>query len=209
MKETRLIAGTQLRAMQGKAMRISGMAARYNVPTVIGNKNSKGSFREIIARGAFRNSLRSSDTALLLNHDPNKILGRVSAKTLQLRETDEGLAFEATLPDTTDGHDCYENIRAGNLNGCSFGFRMDYGDDDWDVETDERGKRMARRTIKNIAALDDVSVVVFPAYDGTSVHARSKNLSEVVIPKKFVVEATEAEAVEVIARRRALLNSIL
>src|SRR5262249_7616398 len=106
--------------------------------------------------------------------------------------------------DSEDGRNAYASIKRGDMSECSFGFTCDEGDDSWDVETDERGKRMARRTVRNIAVLSDVSAVTFPAYDKTNIHAREQR-SEVVIPEKFIVEP-ETDSIEAIERRRQLLN---
>src|SRR5262249_20181730 len=146
IRENRVVLGGNLRAASStNEMRISGMAARYDVPTIIGSESGKGAFREIIAPGAFSYAVNAKqDTRFYINHNPNRIMGRVSAGTLQLRDTADGLAFSAILPNTEDGRSVYESIKRGDMNECSFGF--DDCDDDWSVE-DIEGRRMPSRRI--------------------------------------------------------------
>ena len=123
------------------------------------------------------------------------MLGRVGAGTLKLTPDQKGLRFEVTLPDTNYANDLYENVRSGNMGGCSFALDSGDIDDDWDnreagdgneISTGEydegRGlldkvkdkvKSFLVRTIKKFRALKDVSIVSDPAYTGTSVNARS------------------------------------
>jgi HK97 family phage prohead protease len=218
--ETRIVRG-EVRAvgMTGKAMRVSGMAARYNNPTVI--QQGRTAFKEILLPGAFRKAVYAKqDTAFLINHDPNKLLGRVSSGTLRLQDTADGLHFECDFPDTEAARDAYASIQRGDMHGCSFKFATEPGDDEWSVER-KADKAVAVRKIRNVAALDDVSAVTFPAYPNTSVNARSgfgdahfefENRSSIVIPAGLVVdedEIDEVDSVEAIARRRQLLNIAL
>jgi HK97 family phage prohead protease len=194
-------------------MRLAGMAARYDKPTVIGAKN--GRYVERIMPGAFRSALkRGDDIALLLNHDPSKLMARVSAGTLRLHEVSSGLAFEADLPDTEYARDAYTSVKRGDLNGCSFGFGP--CEDDWDSEgvdpEDQRGRRLPRRSIRNFKQVSDVSVVTFPAYKGTSVEARNVTIgeqrSQIIIPTTLVVpEVPDSDDVRI--RRRVLLYNVL
>jgi HK97 family phage prohead protease len=108
--------------------------------------------------------------AFLINHDPNKLFGRVSSGTLRLQDTSEGLSFECDFPDTQAARDAYASIQRGDMHGCSFKFGTDTGDDEWSIENDtERGRKVAVRKIRNVSVLDDVSAVTFPAYPNTSV----------------------------------------
>jgi HK97 family phage prohead protease len=205
--ETRIIVG-QVRAVAGKAMRVSGLAARYNSPAKIGKR-----FVEKLAPGAFRSAVQSKqDTKFLINHDVNRLMGSVAAGTLRLRETNDGLEFDADLPDTEDARNAYAAIERGDMHQCSFGFDCDKEDEQWEMgdDPDDRAKRMAHRTIKNIRVLSDVSAVTFPAYSATHVQARSaeeiENRSDVVVPAEFIVKEPETDSVEAIARRRQLLG---
>ena len=55
---------------------LSGYAALFNTETVIA-----GLFREVIAPGAFTESLKTADVVARFNHDENRLLGRTSAGT--------------------------------------------------------------------------------------------------------------------------------
>jgi hypothetical protein len=60
--------------------------------------------------------------------------------------------------------DLYASVQRQDIKDCSFAFLVPKGGDEWD------GKE---RTLRNVE-LKDVSVVVHPAYPGTSATARSK-----------------------------------
>lgn len=119
-------------------------------------------FREKIDPGAFKKTIRNDEIVALFNHDPNFVLGRNSANTLNLKEDDIGLRVEITPPDTQWARDLRESMRRGDINGMSFAFMAD--DDDWDDDL---------RTLKKVT-LRDVSPVTFPFYEGTDIAVRSR-----------------------------------
>lgn len=195
----------ELRAVQeGKAKKLVGYAATFNQTSKPIFSARFGWFRERILPGAFDSAVRkgcadgceckSCSIVANINHDENQIIGRVGAGTLKLTPDDKGLRFVVTLPDTTYANDLYENVRAGNMGGCSFAFRSDDLDDEWDERQGDgneistgafdegRGlidkakaavKKFLMRRIKKFGTLLDVAVVATPAYKGTSVNARS------------------------------------
>lgn len=158
-------APAELRA-EGKGRRVSGHAA------VFGAKADIGQFTESLQRGCFRHALtrEGADPYLLWNHDSSAILARVSAGTLELREDETGLAFEATLANTRQADDVLELIRSKHLNGCSFAFTV--AGDSW---SEGRGSK-PHRTINQVGELFEVSVVTFPAYKEASVRGRVRRL---------------------------------
>jgi len=193
-------------------MRVSGVAAKYNNPTVI--QQGRTSFKEVLLPGAFRKAVDAKqDTAFLINHDRSRLpLGRVSSGTLRLRDAADGLHFECDFPDTEEARSAYVSIQRGDMHGCSFGFGTDTGDDEWSMERGADGKAVAVRKIRNISALEDVSAVTFPAYPNTSVNARSQefeNRSAIEIPAGLIVEEPETDSIEEIERRRRLFNIAL
>ncbi len=127
-----------------------------------------GGFREIIAPGAFRAAVNSSDVRCLVNHDPNKILGRSTSGTLRLEETSAGLEFVCDLPDTTYARDLMESMKRGDISQCSFGFTVDEGGQRW-----AKGDDGWTRTITAIKRLYDVSPVTYPAYPETGCALRA------------------------------------
>ena len=140
---------------------VKGYLAVYNQRSV-----DLGNFTEIVAPGAFTNSLKvNSDVRLLANHDWTKPLARTASGTLTLRDDTHGLGFTATLPDTTYARDLAESMSRGDVTGCSFGFNCD--DDDW-ANTDEG----VVRTLRAVSLMEG-SIVTNPAYNGTSVSLRS------------------------------------
>lgn len=131
---------------------IKGYAARFDSLS-----SDLGGFRERINKGAFSNTLRDNpDVFLLFGHEMNSVLARTTAGTLSLREDNSGLAFDATLPNTTLGNDVAENLRNGNLTEMSFGFNVD--DDEWD-QTDDGVIRSL-----NAVNLGEISIVPRGAY---------------------------------------------
>jgi len=147
-------------AVQATGRKLSGYIARFNTEARI------GPFTETIKRGAFRASLDSGrDILALLDHRPDCLLGRTKSGSLELREDSDGLAFSLTLPDTQAGRDLVALAERGDLGGCSFGFTVPSGGDEWD------GDRRELRTVD----LREVSVVQsWPAYEGTEIALRSK-----------------------------------
>jgi len=115
--EYRFLQNAELRA--SGAGRIEGFAAVFNQLS-----ENLGGFRERIRPGAFRNSLSVNDVVGLFNHDTGSVLGRVSARTMQLSETDVGLKTSIDLPATSLGRDVYEPVKRGDLKGMSFGFNI-------------------------------------------------------------------------------------
>jgi len=210
--EIRIVNGDVRCSMgSGKAMRVSGMAARYNSPTKIGTR--AGKFLEVIKRGAFRSSLAAKqDVAFLINHDPSRLMARVSSGTLRLKETDEGLLFDADFVDSEESRAAYASIQRGDMHQMSFGFDPDV-DADWDTDVDpeDRKSRMARRSIRNFNKVHDVSAVTFPAYPNTSVHARSAVVEQrsetIVIPEQILIATvTNKDAEKIIERRRRIFD---
>lgn len=127
---------------------------------------------ERISPGAFANAL-DADIRALVNHNTDLVLGRTSAGTLSLMEDDKGLYGEIKINDAdTDALNLYARVQRGDVSQCSFGFDIL----DEDAETDDSGK--THWTIKEVK-LYEVSVVTFPAYAGTSVTARKKDLEEI------------------------------
>ncbi|HXH52544.1 MAG TPA: HK97 family phage prohead protease [Sphingomicrobium sp.] len=161
-RETRATTGSlELRAA-GDASELgtaAGYAALFGVETDIG-----GWWREKIAPGAFAKSLRESDVVALHSHNTGRVVGRMKAGTLSLREDDKGLAFENALPDTSDGRDLNVQIERGDIAGMSFGFIT--RKQEWDETVDP-----PLRTILE-AELFEITYTAFPAYPDTSVGLR-------------------------------------
>ena len=146
---------------QNSPKKLSGYAIVWNTPS-----KDLGGFKEVVSPDALK-GVDLSNVLMLNDHDYTQVLASVKAGTLKLTPDDKGLYFEATLPDTTTANDVFANVKAGNLDSCSFSFDVDDGSDKW--EKDDQGN--ITRTINQIKDLFDVSVVAVPAYDSTNVDA--------------------------------------
>ena len=118
-----------------------------------------GGFREKIMPNAFDDVL-DNDVRAYFNHDPNYLLGRVSAGTLRLSVDEKGLKYELDIPKTTAGRDLKENLKNGNITQSSFAFTLGKDGDTW--ERSEDGSDL--RIINKVDRLYDVSPVSLPAY---------------------------------------------
>lgn len=132
-----------------------------------------------------------SDTPLKYNHqDITPILARVRNGSLKLTIDEKGLFMRAELIDTQQNKDFYKMVQAGLLDKMSFAFNV--------VDEDRNDLAMpATRYIRKIGRLFDVSIVDVPAYDGTSLQARSKAIAEARAQAEAEAEARalkEAEA---------------
>jgi len=151
----------EMRVTDDDKPRITGYAAKFGIFTDL------GWFREKIKKGAFDEALKTSDVRCLKNHDPNLILGRTTSETLRLESNSVGLKFDNDMPDTTTGKDTREEIRRGDISGCSFSFTVE--EEDWKHFKD----KPSDRTIVKVGRLFDVGPVTYPAYPDTTVAARS------------------------------------
>ena len=122
-------------------------------------------FKEIVRKGAFNESIGKDDIRALFNHDPNYVLGRNRAGTLELVEDEVGLRVRITPPDTSWARDLQASIRRGDITQMSIGFIVEEGK--WSTENG-----MDTREIRKVQ-LFDVSPVTFPAYTATDVGVRA------------------------------------
>jgi len=163
MRQIRTVPTTfETREEDDGALRISGYFAVYSSNYQLNSWES-----ESIAPGAFAESL-SGDVRALTNHDTTLVLGRNTAGTLQLREDSHGLWGDILInPKDLDAVNLYERVKRGDVNQCSFGFRIGA------EEADFRDDGTVHWTITRVDPLYEVSVCTFPAYEATSVNARS------------------------------------
>ena len=144
-------------------MVIEGYAAVFDSETLIGSED--WGFYESIDRGAFEGA-NMRDVPLKYNHsDAVPILARTRNNSLVLTVDDKGLFIRAELLDTQDSVDMYKRIKAGLIDKMSFAFTV--------KEEDVRNGRTPHRRITRFDRIFDVSVVDTPAYEDTSIYARS------------------------------------
>jgi HK97 family phage prohead protease len=161
MSTLEIRSGGDLRAVSpGK---LAGYAAVYN-----SQSQDLGGFVERILPGALKHSLSSPDNIrALLEHDPQRLLGRVGSRTLTLAEDSKGLYFELSLPDTSYARDLSVMVERGDISGCSFGFKVPKGGEHWEMRS---GQFM--RDLSEIQ-LHEITITSNPAYLDTSVAKRS------------------------------------
>lgn len=140
---------------------IEGYAATFDSQTVLYEIDGI-EYKEVIAKGAF-DGADLKDVVLVVDHE-GKPIARTKNNSLQLTVDNVGLKIRADLSNTQYAREVYEEIRQGLFDKMSFAFTV--ADESYDRET-------RTRTIKSIKRLYDVSVVTFPAYESTSVSARS------------------------------------
>lgn len=149
---------------------VEGYAAVFNQRILIWESEWSGwKYMEVIDRNAF-DGADMSDTVFKYNHgDIAMVLARASNNTLTMNTDDKGLRISADIIDTNNGTDVYKLIKRGDLNKMSFAFTVKN-----ERSESDRENKIYTRTITAFDKIYDVAVVDFPAYDGTSIQARSK-----------------------------------
>nr|WP_302937320.1 HK97 family phage prohead protease [Megamonas funiformis] len=149
---------------------VEGYAAVFNQRALIWESEWSGwKYMEVIDRNAF-DGADMSDTVFKYNHgDIAMVLARASNNTLTMNTDDKGLRISADIIDTNNGTDVYKLIKRGDLNKMSFAFTVKN-----ERSESDRENKIYTRTITAFDKIYDVAVVDFPAYDGTSIQARSK-----------------------------------
>ena len=143
------------------------------VPIVFGQHYDNGFWDETIAPGAL-DGTDLKDVRFLVNHNVDMIpLARSrnnnANSTMQMSVEPDGMHIRVDL-DTernSEARSLYSAVERGDISGMSFMFRVD--SDTWeDLESEK-----PRRTITGISKVYEVSAVTWPAYEQTSLEARS------------------------------------
>ena len=147
---------------------LEGIPIVYDTATDIG-----GMWKEIIDRGAL-DQADLKDVRFLVNHDVDSIpLARSrnnnENSTMQMTVEEDGLHVRVDLD--TEGNprakELYSAIKRQDISGMSFMFSVK--DDRWeDVDSE-----YPTRHITSLGKVFEVSAVTFPAYEQTSINARS------------------------------------
>ncbi|MDC2815438.1 phage major capsid protein [Leuconostoc suionicum] len=138
---------------------LSGYAIVFN------SSSENMGFIETVDSNAL-NNVDLSNVFALYNHDFDNVLGK-TGKNLSLSIDKKGLSFSLEL--LPEDERIYQLVKEQIINKMSFGFVVQ--DDEWQDET--------HRTIKSIKALQEISLVPIPAYEGTDIIAkRSLEMSE-------------------------------
>ena len=164
-KRTRLTEFETSEEQDGKKV-IAGYFSVFNSETELWD----GAY-EAIATEAFDDTL-GNDIRALTNHDPTLVLGRNKAGTLRLSKDSHGLWGEILINERDgDAVNLYERVKRGDVDQCSFGFRILKEDTEW------RDDGTVKWTIRKVD-LHEVSVCTFPAYEDTGVQARRRQVDQ-------------------------------
>jgi len=154
------------------------------------------SYQEVVAPGAFKESLESRVPALLWQHRSGEPIGVYTA----VKEDSVGLHVEGKLAlKTTRGAEAYELLKMGAISGLSIGFVP--RDDSYDRVT-------GVRTLKQVD-LWEVSLVTFPANEASRV-ANVKSIERITTlsdAETFLRDAgglSKREALAFVARIKSL-----
>jgi HK97 family phage prohead protease len=174
-------AGTE--ATDGRTL--DGYAAVFDTPTRI--DSWEGCFDEIIARGAFRKTIRDTTPVLQFDHGRHPLIGSIPIGVINdLTEDDRGLHVLARLSDNWLIEPVRTAIADRAVDGMSFRFevvREEWRDATGKVlrDADEimhalyypSDDGVLQRTLKELRC-PELGPVVFPAYAETTVDVRSK-----------------------------------
>lgn len=185
---------------EGDGLTLSGYAAVFNQETEI--NTWEGHFIETIAPGAFKKTIRERTPVMQFDHGRHPLVGSIPIGSINaLREDAEGLFVEARMADNWLMEPLRDAITSKSINGMSFRFeilREKWEDKDgkelkdpteisdilWGWDPDERGP--LKRTLKEVK-VHELGPVVFPAYTGTSVDLRAREIANSVMSDEKAV----------------------
>ena len=143
-------------------------------PIVYNSRTDMGFFDEIIEAGALNNT-DLTDVRFLVNHDISKIpLARSRRNngnsTMLLTVDAEGMGIRVDLDteNNSEARALYSAVERGDISGMSFMFGV-RGEQWENLESEHPTRR-----ITDISTVVEVSAVTFPAYNATTINARSK-----------------------------------
>lgn len=174
---------------------IEGDAAVFGVETVVGRW-----FREKIRSGAFTRILSEKpDVIGAFNHDWTYVLGRTTAGTLRLEQTESALRYAIDVnPADSQAMSVWEKVKRGDVSQSSFAFTV--RKEEWTEPADD-SEQLALREIVEIGKLYDVGPVPFGQYPEASAQARSQ--SEAFLQQRSAPQAPSGDGEEVRTRQMA------
>lgn len=132
---------------------------------------------EVIKPEAVDESILKTDILLVFNHDTSRYpLARTSNHTMTLKKDEKGVYMEADMPKgLSEADDLYTNIKVGNINKMSVDMLVD-------KSTEQRYVKdgVCYRVINKLKAINEVSAVTRPAYNDTSLEARSASIEGII-----------------------------
>lgn len=164
---------------------LTGRPIVFDEPT-----DMHGYYSEVIDRGAL-DKTDLKDVRFLVGHNTSMIpLARSrrnnANSTMQMEIDENGMAIRVDLDteNNADARALYSATKRGDISGMSFMFIVD-GEEWENLESD-----YPTRHIRSIGKVFEVSAVSFPAYEQTSLEARS---AEVLENAKATLEREKAE----------------
>lgn len=162
------------------SMIIEGVACVFDTETTLFEWEGI-EYKEKIASDAFREA-DMSDVIFNYNHG-GRVYARTRNDSLHLEVKKDGLHVLIRLNPEDEGHkELYRDIKSGLIDKMSYAYTV--SEQSYDVDTHIR-------TVLKIKKLYDVSAVDFPAYESTSISARS-----VLDLEKSEIEKLENEALK-------------
>lgn len=177
----------QLQADDAGSLKVGGyINVTERESEMLYNKKNGKWFKETMKKGVFKRAIERAgqNIPLLFEHDWNKQLASVEEGTLELREDNIGLRFDAVIKDES----IYQQVKAGIINSCSFGFKA------LAEEVESINSRLEKRFVSAIELLE-VSLVKNPAYVGSLCETRSyeEELQEEMAKSDVSEEEVRAE----------------
>ena len=154
---------TEIRANEkdGELGGVAGLGLVYGVESEI-----FPGYMECIRKDAFKESIerkRNRPIKSYFNHDPNQVLATTSSDPpLVIKNTDDGIAYEAEIPDTSYGRDLAVNLERRNVEGSSFAFSVEE-DDDWKDENGVIHREIIKGEIYELGPVTDPAYIQAPA----------------------------------------------
>lgn len=171
---------------EGDGLTLDGYGAVFDAETLI--DSWEGTFREVLARGCFKKSLRERTPRMQFDHGRHPLIGSIPIGAFDdgyPTEDDEGLRVVGRLMDNWLIQPVRDAIANGSIDGMSFRFSVVR--EAWTMPDGKRITDMQKvyellwvppedgpilRTIQEVK-LSEVGPVVWPAYEQTSVGVRS------------------------------------
>jgi len=150
-------------------MRLTGTVVPFDTITKLWpgmyERIMPGAFSKVILAAGGEFVAERGGTVANINHDDNKVYSRIGSGLI-LRETKKGLEATIDVADVPAGREVFAGVQNNLLTAMSFRFVVKEESSRFDPFDD--GTDYAElRTITEIAELQDVAAVVFPAYTGT------------------------------------------
>lgn len=141
---------------------IEGIACVFDEETVL-FEDGDVQYKEKVDKKAFKNA-DMSDVIFNYNHG-GRVYARTRNSSLHLEVKEDGLHVTIKLNPNDEGHmQLYRDIKSGLIDKMSYAYTV--SEESYDTETHTR-------TVLSIKKLYDVSAVDIPAYNCTSISARS------------------------------------